>query len=158
MDNLTTDTFEDEEPRVRNEDDEDKKKLVVLYHDESIYNTNEGQSWMWGENEHPALLPTCKTKHSGTMVTDFIKEHAGYLAFTLEEHEIAKPNFHPSPSQLECCLSMVQIRRAIGRKKNSCLRLRSLAISLRQRTMHLSTQFVFDQSSCHKNLMRKHSL
>ena len=32
----------DEEPRVRMEEDEEKKKLMVLYHNESIYNTNEG--------------------------------------------------------------------------------------------------------------------
>ena len=38
----------DEPPRVRDERDEGKKELVVIYHDESIYNSNEGQTWMWG--------------------------------------------------------------------------------------------------------------
>ena len=74
----------DEEPRVRSEDDEEKKTLIVLYHDESIYNTNEGQTWMWAEDDHSALLP--KTKWSGIMVSEFIDEHNGFLQFTSEEH------------------------------------------------------------------------
>ena len=31
----------------------EENRLVVLYHDESIYNTNKGQSWMWAEEDHP---------------------------------------------------------------------------------------------------------
>ena len=41
----------DKPPKVREENDEEKKTLVVLYHDESIYSSNEGQTWMWGEEE-----------------------------------------------------------------------------------------------------------
>lgn len=52
----------DEEPRVCSKDDEEKKTLEVLYHDESICNTHEEQSWMWSEDNLPALLP--KTKGS----------------------------------------------------------------------------------------------
>jgi hypothetical protein len=29
----------------------------MIYHDESIFNTNKGQTWMWGEEERPAFLP-----------------------------------------------------------------------------------------------------
>ena len=39
------------------------KKLVMIFHDESIFNTNEGQTWMWGTSDKPAILP--KTKGSG---------------------------------------------------------------------------------------------
>lgn len=60
--------------RVRDEADLDKKTLVVIYH-ESIFNTNEGQQWMWGEEERLAILP--KTKGSGIMVSDFVEEHGG---------------------------------------------------------------------------------
>ena len=31
----------------------EENRLVVLYHDESIYNTNKGQSWIWAEEDHP---------------------------------------------------------------------------------------------------------
>ena len=44
-------TCSDEPPQVREEDDEEKKTLAVLYHDKSIYNSNEGQTWMWKEEE-----------------------------------------------------------------------------------------------------------
>ena len=50
---------------------------MVIYHDESIFNTNEGQSWMWGEEDRPAILP--KTKGSGIMVSDFV---GGFLELT----------------------------------------------------------------------------
>ena len=52
----------DDPPRVQQEEDEEKK-LVLLYHNKSIYNSNEGQTWMWGEEERPALLP--KTRGVG---------------------------------------------------------------------------------------------
>ena len=63
---------------------DEENRLVVLYHDESIYNTNKGQSWMWAEEEYPALLT--KTKGSGIMVAEFINEHNGYLKLTPEEY------------------------------------------------------------------------
>ena len=31
-----------------------------------------------------------KTKGSGIMVSDFVDEHSGYLAFNAEEHRLAK--------------------------------------------------------------------
>ena len=37
-----------EPTRIRQEEDEDKMELVVIYH-ECIFNTNEGQTWMWGD-------------------------------------------------------------------------------------------------------------
>ena len=81
----------DEPPRIRREEDDGKKELVVLYHDESIFNTNEGQTWMWGEEDRPAILP--KTKGSGIMVSDFVEEHGGYLQLTDAELVLAKERF-----------------------------------------------------------------
>ena len=66
----------DKQPRIQNEGD-DKKKRVLIYHDESIFNSNESQTWMSGEEERPALLS--KTKGSEVMVSDFVEEHKGYL-------------------------------------------------------------------------------
>lgn len=56
----------DEPPRIRQEDDKEKEELVVIDYDESIFNTNEGQTWMRGEDDRPAIHP--KTKGSGIMV------------------------------------------------------------------------------------------
>ena len=73
--------------RVCQDEDDEKKTLIVLYHDESVYNSNEGQTWMWGEKDKPALHP--KTKGSGIMVFDSIDEHDGYLC--LSHNRINKP-------------------------------------------------------------------
>ena len=55
---------------------------------------NEGQTWIWGKDDKPAILP--KTNGSGIMVSDFVEEFGGFLRLTNEEHAIAKeqdPNF-----------------------------------------------------------------
>ena len=75
----------DEPPRVYQEEDDEKKTLIVLYHDVSIYNSNEGQTWMWGEEDKPALQP--QTKGSGIMVFDFIDEHDGYLCLLSQQNQ-----------------------------------------------------------------------
>ena len=69
-------------------DAETRKRLVLLYHDESIFNTNEGQIWMWAQEDAPILQP--KTKDSGIMVSDFVDQHCGYLQLTDREHAAAK--------------------------------------------------------------------
>ena len=54
-----------------------RKKLILIYHDESIFNTNEGQTWMWAGEDAPIIQP--KTKGSGIMVSDFVDAHSGFL-------------------------------------------------------------------------------
>ena len=87
MRRLTNPLCPDELPWICDENDEDEKTLAPIYHHESIFNSNDGQKWMWGE-ERPAILP--KTKGSGIMVSDFIDEHNGYLCLTNEEFKQAK--------------------------------------------------------------------
>jgi len=53
-------------------DAEMRKKLMLLYHNESIFTTNEGQTWMWTTEDAPTLQP--KTKGSGVMVSDFVDQ------------------------------------------------------------------------------------
>ena len=77
----------------------------MIYHDESIFNTNEGQTWMWGEEDRPAILP--KTKGSGIMVSDFVEEHGGYLILTDEEFEDAKKK---NPSIKQCARQLLEYR------------------------------------------------
>jgi hypothetical protein len=81
-------TCSDEPPRIRSESDERKKELVVVYHDESIYNSNEGQTWM------------AKTKGSGLMVSDFIEEHDGYLSLSNQQPKAANPDI----KNYTCCM------------------------------------------------------
>jgi len=57
--------------------DAETRKLVLLYHNESIFNTNEGQTLMWATEDAPILQP--KAKGSGIMVSDFVDQHSGFL-------------------------------------------------------------------------------
>ena len=84
----------DDASRVQDRSNEDKKTLLLISHDESIYNSSEGQMGMWAEEDHPAILP--KTKGRGIMVSDFITEHQGYLILSSEEHKQAKRSFPKS--------------------------------------------------------------
>ena len=81
----------DDPPQIKRDEDDEKKELVVI---ESIFNTNEGQTWMWGEEDRPAILP--KTKGSGIMVSDL----EGYLQLTDGEFEEAKQLFPNKTRQL----------------------------------------------------------
>lgn len=65
----------DERASTPSPDAETRKELVLLYHDESIFNTNEGQTWMWATDNTPVIQP--KTKGAGVMVSDFIDQHRG---------------------------------------------------------------------------------
>ena len=58
-------------------DAESRKRLVLIYHDESIFNTNEGQKWAWATGDESIIQP--KTKGAGIMVSDFVEQHDGFL-------------------------------------------------------------------------------
>ena len=52
----------------------EKHELIIIYYDESIFNTNEGQSWMWGTGEEPCLQT--KTMGAGIKMSDL---YSGFL-------------------------------------------------------------------------------
>ena len=84
----------DERTATPPSDAETRKMLVQIYHDECIFNSNEGQTWMWATENTPVIQP--KTKGAGVMVSDFIDQHQGFLCITEEEHAtitIHDPNF-----------------------------------------------------------------
>ena len=64
------------------------EKTVVLFHDESTFQSNEDQPTLWGEKGTSVMRP--KSNGSGIMVSDFIDERNGYLQLTEEEYEHAK--------------------------------------------------------------------
>lgn len=76
-------------------DAETRKKLVIIYHDESIFHINEGQTWIWGTGDQPFIKP--KTKGSGIMVSDFVEQHGGFLQLTEDEHLLSYNFFKRSP-------------------------------------------------------------
>ena len=140
----------DEPPRIRREEDDGKKELVVLYHDESIFNTNEGQTWMWGEEDRPAILP--KTKGSGIMVSDFVEEHGGYLQLTDAELVLAKerfPDIRPSARQL---LEYGADKEGYWTGDRFMEQMKNAAdiADFKYERSQYTVVWLFDQSSCHR--------
>ena len=62
----------------------EKHELIIIYYDESFFNTNEGQSWMWGTGEEPCLQT--KTIGTGIKMSD---QHSGTLQLSNQEHSLA---------------------------------------------------------------------
>ena len=77
-----------DEGRVITESDSSKKQLVMIYHDESIFHSNEDQGWAWAEKWGQQIKP--KGQGRGIMVSDFIEEYDGYLRLDNAEYETAK--------------------------------------------------------------------
>ena len=70
----------------------DRRKLVLIFHDESTFHSNDGQGWMWAEKGKQPIKP--KSQGRGIMVSDFVDEHNGYLRLTDEEFDREKDS-HP---------------------------------------------------------------
>ena len=148
-------TCSDEPPRIRIEADDDKKELVAIYHDESIYNSNEGKTWMWGEEERLALLP--KTKGSGLMVSDFIDEHDGFLRLSQEQYEEAK-RVNPNISKQARVVFEYGAERGGYWTGDRFMEQIKTACDITEVKFTPSTHtllFILDQSSCHRKYDEK---
>ena len=64
------------------------KWLVTIFHDESTFQSNEDQRYMWCQPDQTAIKP--KSRGSGRMVNDFIDEYSGYLRLSPSEVEAAR--------------------------------------------------------------------
>lgn len=62
-------------------------KTVVIFHDESTFQSNEDQNLQWGLKG--SKMMKSKGRGAGIMVSDFVDEHNGFLALTDEEYEQA---------------------------------------------------------------------
>ena len=126
------------------------KKLVMIYHDESIFNTNEGQTWMWGTDNNPAILP--KTKGSGIMVSDFVEEHGGYLHLSEDELDAAAEIDPEFPYEARQLLEYGAEREGYWTSEKFMLQMKK-AVQIAEFKYNPSTHtiiWLFDQSSCHK--------
>ena len=70
----------------------DRRKLVLIFHDEAAYHSNDDKKWMWSEKWKQPIRP--KSQGQGLMVSDFVEEHNRYLQKTNEEFQGAKDS-HP---------------------------------------------------------------
>ena len=126
-------------------DAETRKRLVLLHHDESIFNTNEGQIWMWAQEDAPILQP--KTKGFGIMVSDFVDQHCGYLQLTDREHAAAKATDPDFPkAALGSCSSMVPTSEKFMANIEGAARIAEFKYPSDKNTV----VWLFDHSSCHR--------
>ena len=75
----------DDPIRVCQEEDEGKKPLILIYHDESTFHLSDGQSWLWAEIGKQPIQP--KGQGREIMVNDFIDEYNGFLQLTNDEYD-----------------------------------------------------------------------
>ena len=54
-----------------------REKTVVLFRDETTFQSNEDQSLQWGLKGSKIMKPKSKPKVAGFIVSDFIDEHSG---------------------------------------------------------------------------------
>ena len=52
------------------------KQLILIYHDENIFNTNKDQKGTWAAGDEPIIQP--KTKGAVIMVSNFIEQRGGF--------------------------------------------------------------------------------
>ena len=64
------------------------KKNTIIFHDESVFNSNEDESTQWGTKDQHFVRP--KSKGAGIMVFHFIEEQGGYLELSDEQFEEAR--------------------------------------------------------------------
>ena len=127
-----------------------QKKLVMIYHDESIFCTNEAQTWMWGEADKPAILP--KTKGSGIMVSDFVEEHEGFLKMDENELEEVRSNEPDFPAEARELLEYVAEREGYWTGDKFMKQVQN-AVRIAEHKYDATTHtlmWLFDQSSCQK--------
>ena len=121
------------------------KRLVLIYHDESIFNTNEGQKWAWTTGEEPIIQP--KTKGAGIMISDFIEQHDGYLRL---------PEYQASHAGVP---HTARIRLEYGAEKDGYWNSESFLANVKDAVKIAEYKypprrntlvFIFDQSNCHR--------
>lgn len=64
-----------DDPIRDQQEDESKKEVVLIYHDESTFHSNDGQGWLWAEAGKQPIRP--RGQGRGIMVSDYIDELFG---------------------------------------------------------------------------------
>ena len=77
------------------------KDAILFFHDESIFHSNDDQSWMWGEKDKQPIKQ--KGLGHGIMVSDFVDEYNGLLTLTDVEFQRGKLQY-PNLKQAACVL------------------------------------------------------
>ena len=79
------------------------KHLVLIFHDESSFHANEGQSVMWAEEGRVPIRP--KNQGRGLMVSDFVTDFDGLLQLSIDEYRRAAES---DPSIRMCAREIIK--------------------------------------------------
>ena len=128
---------------------ESMKRLVLIYHDESIFN-NEGQLWMWAAEDMVVLRP--KLKGSGIMVSDFIDQHSGFLRLNEEEQALAQSRDPEFPVEARALLEYGAEREGYwtGNKFMKNVEDAARIAEFKYPNDKYTVAWLFDHSSCHR--------
>ena len=131
-------------------DAETRKKLVLIDHDESIFSTNEGQSWAWATGDDPVIQP--KTKGAGIMVSDYVEEHDGFLRLSGTEAALAKASDPTFPMTARTFLEYGGDKEGYWNSEKFMKNVEDAAriVKWKYPADKCDVVFVFDQSSCHR--------
>lgn len=129
---------------------EQRLNNIVLFHDESIFNSNEDESVQWGIKDQHFVRP--KSKGAGIMVADFIEEQGGYLQLTTEQFEEAKKANPAIRRSSRVLLEYGESHDGYFTSEKFLIQVES-AIQIAEykypRSQGYRLYFIFDQSSCH---------
>lgn len=131
------------------EEESTKKKLVLIYHDESTFNSNNGESWVWAETGKQPIHP--KGQGCGLMVSEFIDEHNGFLKLSDEEFEDASTE-HPGLWKEARFILKFGIAAEGQWNNEKCMHQVRQAVTIAEikyPTLTHNIVFLFDQSSGH---------
>ena len=131
-------------------DAEFRKTLVLIYHNESIFTTNEGQLWMWASDDTLVIQP--KTKGSGIMVSDYIDQHNGFLCLTDEEHALATATDPDFPKAARELLEYGAAKEGYwtGQKFMANVQKAARIAEFKYKPDKHTIVWLFDHSSCHR--------
>ena len=125
------------------------KHLVLIFHDESSFHANEGQSVMWAEEGRVPIRP--KNQGRGLMVSDFVTEFDGLLQLSIDEYRKAAES---DPSVRMCAREILKFGSGNDGYWNNARFLKQMEMALKIADIKYpsdkySKVWVFDQSSGH---------
>ena len=131
-------------------DAETRKTLLLIYHDESMFNINDTQTWLWAADDMPVIQP--KTKGSGIMVSDFIDQHDAFLQLADEQHAVAKQSDADFPKTARALLEYGAEREGYWTGEKFMVNIANAAkiADFKYNKEKHKIVWLFDQSSCHK--------
>ena len=127
-----------------------REKLIVFCHDESTFQCNDDQNLQWGYKGEKMMKP--KSKGAGIMVSDFVDNRNGFLAFTEDEYSEVKKSDPDLPKYARVFLEYGEARegywtgdRFVAQMRKA-IRIAELKYPKKDGWRHA---WVFDHSSCH---------